>query len=90
MAGIREEIFGPAVSRASPAFDPVSILARLVGEGWTLLPDGPSRVKKAKCRESACEWERLPSDLLKRIYAHKHDLEAYVLTQAKGVSNGPT
>ena len=77
-------------SRALPAFDPEQILARLISHGWTLRPDGKGGIMRFACNELPCEWDKLPSDLREKMEVHRDKLIAYVLDQAKGVSNGPT
>lgn len=89
MAGVHVDVFGPAVSRASPVagFDCAGHLTLLAREGWTLI-DGPDGVMRPeRIRQDVTPWPLVSQALKDANKAHAVELKVHL---AKGVSRGPT
>ena len=75
---------GGAGPRASPRpFDPAICLARLACDGWTIVAEGPDRVRRQEIPgRDASLWSHVHSELRQQFEEHKAELKAYVLSRA--------
>jgi hypothetical protein len=83
---VRSEVRGrPGAGGEPRRFDPAICLARLACDGWTIVADGPDRVRRMEIPgRDASFWRHVPSDLRQQIEEHKAELKAYVLNRAAG------